>query len=50
MKQRFNCHQCDAFGIISIQNDASEFYEIAICPACGAELEHAKDTEEDDDE
>lgn len=49
MKQKFNCSHCDAFGSISILNDSTEYYEIVVCPSCGAELEHRKDNDEDDE-
>jgi len=37
MEMKFVCDQCDAFGIISIQNDDSDYHTISVCPCCGAE-------------
>lgn len=47
-KKKFECDTCDAFGAITHTMD-SEFWQVTVCPFCGAELHNNKDSEDDDE-
>ena len=47
MKKRFECDNCDAYGVIAHDLDA-EYYEITTCPFCGSELNSSESDEDDE--
>ena len=46
-RKKFECASCDAYGTISYDLD-SEFYDVTVCPFCGADI--SEDSESDEDE